>query len=181
MVNRTINATPAEGLQQHSLLFTTNRTDRTFFCEDCTWHDLHILVTAPFCRDLKARAACAQSLTLWQQATIEIMRRNHSSSTLVIMFNRSEDSTSRDSTPQSLYYCLFVPHILYMGVILHAYAVRGESHIQPNASGEVATLPRYLPALLCFHHFAIIRAFTQSIHISRGLGPRATLSYDDSI
>jgi len=31
VVNHTINATPQERLQQHLLLFTTNRTDRTFF------------------------------------------------------------------------------------------------------------------------------------------------------
>jgi len=31
VVNHTINATPPERLQQHPLLFTTNRTDRTFF------------------------------------------------------------------------------------------------------------------------------------------------------
>jgi len=31
VVNHTINATPLERLQQHPLLFTTNRTDRTFF------------------------------------------------------------------------------------------------------------------------------------------------------
>ena len=37
-----------------------------------------------------------------------------------------------------LYYCLFAPHV-YMGVILRAHPVRGESHIQCNASGEVAT------------------------------------------
>ena len=54
-----------------------------------------------------------------------------------------------------------------MGVILHAYPVRGESHIQRIASGEVATLPRHLPAVLYLHHFAMIRACTQSIHISR--------------
>jgi len=28
-----------------------------------------------------------------------------------------------------------------MGVILHAHPVRGESHIQRNANGEVATTP----------------------------------------
>jgi len=39
-------------------------------CEGCTWHDLHILVTALFCCERKVRAACAQSFTLWQQATI---------------------------------------------------------------------------------------------------------------
>jgi len=31
VLNHTINATPPERLQQHPLLFTTNRTDRTFF------------------------------------------------------------------------------------------------------------------------------------------------------
>jgi len=40
--------------------------------EGCTWHDLHILITPPFCCDQKARAARAQSFTLWQQRTIEI-------------------------------------------------------------------------------------------------------------
>ena len=66
-----------------SLLFTVNRTNRTYFCEGRTWLDFYILVTAPFGCDWKAQAASAQSFTLWQQATIEIM--------------------------QSLYYCLFVP------------------------------------------------------------------------
>jgi len=31
VVNHTINATPPERLQQHPLIFTMNRTDRTFF------------------------------------------------------------------------------------------------------------------------------------------------------
>jgi len=31
VVNHTINAALSERLQQHPLLFTTNRTDRTFF------------------------------------------------------------------------------------------------------------------------------------------------------
>ena len=47
------------------------------FCEVCTWHDLHILVTAPFCCHWKSWAASAQSFTLWQQATIEITCRDH--------------------------------------------------------------------------------------------------------
>jgi len=33
VVNYTINVTPPERLQQHPLLFTTNRTDRTFFVQ----------------------------------------------------------------------------------------------------------------------------------------------------
>jgi len=52
------------------------------------------------CCDLKARAAYAQCFTLWQQAAIEIMRRNHSARTLVIVFNRSHVSIGSASTPQ---------------------------------------------------------------------------------
>jgi len=48
------------------------------FCESCTWHGLHILVTAPFYCDQKALMASAQSFTLWQQATIEIIQRDFS-------------------------------------------------------------------------------------------------------
>jgi len=39
---------------------------------------------------------------------------------------------------QSLYYCLFAPHIF--DVVLRAHPVRGESRNQRNANGEVATL-----------------------------------------
>jgi len=73
-----------------------------------------------------------------QQGTIEIMRRNHSPHALVIKFNCSHVNIGRASTPQSLYYCLFAPYIF--GVVLRAHPVRGESHIQRNANGEVATL-----------------------------------------
>jgi len=44
--------------------FSTNRTDRAFFCEGFTQHDLHILITAKFCCYQKAGAACAQSFIL---------------------------------------------------------------------------------------------------------------------
>jgi len=64
------------------------------------------------CCDRKSRAACAQSFAPWQQATIEFTRRDH-------------------------YYCLFAPHIYI--IVLRAHPVRGESHIQRNANGEVAT------------------------------------------
>jgi len=47
-------------------------------------------------------------------------------------------SNNRGHAPQLLYYCFFAPHI-YMGVILRAHLVRGESHIQRNANREVAT------------------------------------------
>jgi len=47
-------------------------------CEGWTPHDLRILVTAPFCCDRKSRVAYAQSFAPWQQAIIEITRRDHS-------------------------------------------------------------------------------------------------------
>ena len=53
VVNHTFNATPLERLQQHPLLFY-NETHARSFCKGCTWPDLHILVTAPFCYDRKA-------------------------------------------------------------------------------------------------------------------------------
>jgi len=48
------------------------------FCEGFTQHDLHILITAPFCCVRKARAASAQSFAMWQQATIEFTCHDHS-------------------------------------------------------------------------------------------------------
>jgi len=52
-------------------------------------------------------------------------------------------SNNRVQAPRSLYCCLFAPHIyIYIYIIvLRAHPVRGESHIQRNATGEVATLP----------------------------------------
>jgi len=47
-------------------------------------------------------------------------------------------NNNRDHAPQSLYYCLSMPHIC--GVVLHAHPIRGESHIQHNVSREVATV-----------------------------------------
>jgi len=66
----------------------------------------------------KPRRTSMQSLTLWQQATIQIPRRAHSISA-----------------------CL--RHI-YMSVVLHVHPVRGESHIQHNTNRVVATLAERL-------------------------------------
>jgi len=76
-------------------------------------HDLHILVTAPFCCDRKARAASVQSFTLWQQATIEFTQQDHS----IIACSRH------------MYMLLFFTHILF--VVNRAF--------QCNANREVAT------------------------------------------
>jgi len=66
------------------------------------------------CCDRKSRAACAQSFAPRQQATIEIML----AISLIIACSRC----------------------IYNGVILHAHPVRGESHNQRNAIGDVATI-----------------------------------------
>jgi len=76
VVNPTFNTTPSESCNSISPFFPRDRTCR-MFCKGCTWHDLHILVTATFRCDLQSRAASAQSITLWQQATIKITRRDH--------------------------------------------------------------------------------------------------------
>jgi len=47
-------------------------------------------------------------------------------------------SNNRDHLTRSLYYCLFVPRIYI--VVLRAHPIHGESHIQRNATGKVATL-----------------------------------------
>jgi len=98
--------------------------------------NLQKVKTFEFC-DRKARVASAQSFTLWQQATIEITRRDHSRRTPVITFNHSHVSNGRAYTPRSLHCCLFAPQIY--GVVLRAYSVRGEPRIQRNANREVAT------------------------------------------
>ena len=74
------------------------------------------LVECWHCCDWKSRTACAQSFSLWQQTTIEITWRDHS-------------------------YCLFAPYIyiyIYI-VLLRAHSVCGESYIQRNTAGDVAT------------------------------------------
>ena len=71
-----------------------------------------------YCCDRKARAASAQSFTLWQQAKIAITCHDHSGIACSCHIYRK------------------------MVVILRAHLVRGESHIQRNANWEVATLPR---------------------------------------
>jgi len=102
------------------------------------------------CCDRKARAAYAQSFAPWQQATIEFTCYDHSPRTLDITFNRSQVKIGRASTPRSLFYCLFAPHIC--GVVLRAHPVRGESHIQRNANGEVATKLLLKQRILALYH-----------------------------
>ena len=72
-----------------------------------------------YCCDRKSRAAYAQSFVLWQQATIEFTSHDHFLGTPVIMFNRSHVNIGRASTPRSLFYCLFVPHICMVLFFTH--------------------------------------------------------------
>ena len=98
MVNHTINSTPMERLQQHPLLFTTNRTDRTFFCvkaelgkTSTSWSQHHFISIG------KSRAACAQSFGLWLQAT-----RVHACDHSIIACSRH------------IYILLYFAHILFV-------------------------------------------------------------------
>jgi len=47
------------------------------------------MVTAPFCCDPKAQAANAQSFTLWQQATIEIITCQDHSLLVCVTYKQS--------------------------------------------------------------------------------------------
>jgi len=127
----TFSATPTERLQQHPSFFQQTAPIARSFCEVCTRHHLHILVKAPLCcdwkgdlclfnswikRDWKGRAASAQTLTLWHQATIKIPRRAN----FISACSRHTDA------------------------VHHAHPVHGESHIQHNANWEAATLAERL-------------------------------------
>jgi len=62
---------------------------------------------------------------------------------LVVTFNRLQVDIGRAYMPRSLYrdhsFIACSRHI-YMGVILRAHCFRGESHIQHDTNGEVATV-----------------------------------------
>jgi len=87
VVNHTINATPPERLQQHPLLFTTNRTDRTFF----VW------------RLNSARPSNPGHST--------ILLRSEIPSGICAKLHTVAASNNRVHMPWSLYSCLFAPHI----------------------------------------------------------------------
>jgi len=100
MVNCTFNATPTDRLQQHPLLFTTNRIDRTFFL----WRLQPAQPSHP----------SHGTILLW----------SGSSSSKCANLHTVAASNNRDHSTRSLHYCMVTPHI-YMGVIIHAHPVRG--------------------------------------------------------
>ena len=87
VVNHTFNATPPERLQQHPLLFTTNRTDRTF----SVW-----------------RPELGTTSTSWSQHHFV---RSEIPSGICAKLRTVAASNNRVHMPWSLYYCLFAPHI----------------------------------------------------------------------
>ena len=114
VVNRAFSATPTVRLQQHRLFFTTNRSDRTFF----SWRFHTVRPSHPghstiLLRSERPNGMCAKLSTV-------------------------AASNNRVHPTRSLYYCLFAPRIY--GVVPRAHSVRGESRIQRNASGVVATV-----------------------------------------
>jgi len=87
VVNRTFNATPLERLQQHPHLLKMNCTDRMFF----SWS-----------LDLPRPSNPAYSTTFM---------RSESPSSKCAKLHTVAASSNRDHAAQSLYYCLFAPHI----------------------------------------------------------------------
>ena len=73
-------------------------------------------------------------ICLW--LTLQLLR-SESPSGMCAKLRTVAASNNREHMLRSLYYCLFAPHIY--GVVLHTHSVRGEPHIQCNASREVAT------------------------------------------
>jgi len=65
------------------------------------------------------------------------MLRSESSGSMCAKLRTVAVSSNRDHALQSLYYCLFAPRIHI--VVLCTRPVHGESHIQCNATREVAT------------------------------------------
>jgi len=87
VANHTFRATLPERLQQHPLLFTTNRTDRTFF----VW------------RLTLARPS--------HRGHSNILLRSEIPSGMCAKLRTMATSNNRVHMPWSLYYCLFAPHI----------------------------------------------------------------------
>jgi len=63
--------------------------------------------------------------------------RSESPSGMCAKLHTVAASNNRVHMAWSLYYCLFAPHIY--GVVLRAHSIGGETRIQHNASGMVAT------------------------------------------
>jgi len=94
-------------------------TDRTFF----VWRLNSARPSHPGHSIILLRSeiprAYAQSLALWQQATIDFTCHDHSSRMLLLRSIVDIVSITRDYTPRSLFYCLFAPHICMVLLFTH--------------------------------------------------------------
>ena len=95
VVNHTMNAPPPERLQQHPLLFTTNRTDRTFF----VWR----------LNSARPSHPCHSTILL----------RSEIPSGICAKLRTVAASNNRVHMPWSLYYCLFALHICMVLFFTH--------------------------------------------------------------
>ena len=109
MVNRAFSAAPAEKLQQHPLLFTTNRTDCMFFL----WRFHTVRSSHPG----------HSTILLWLERPSRRWAKLHTVAA----------SNNRDHMPWSLYCCLFVPLICGC-CFLHTFRLWRTAH-----SAQVAT------------------------------------------
>jgi len=139
VVNHTINATPPERLQQHPLLFTTNRTDRTFFVwrlnSERPSHPGHSTILL---RSEIPSGMCAKLHTV--AASNNRVHMPWSLSANAGRYVQSFTSQYRQSFHATITLLLLVRVTNMYGVVLHAHPVRGESHNQRNTTGEVATV-----------------------------------------
>jgi len=136
VVNHTFNATPPERLQQHPLLFTTNRTNRTLFLLRLhTARPPHPGHSTVFLRSESPSSKCAKLCTV-------------------------AASNNRDHVTRSLYYCFFAPCVYI--VVLCAHPVGGESHIQRNATREVATTTYIKKAIAKLYSFTLRSKITDT-------------------
>ena len=129
-VNHTINATPPERLQQHPLLFTTNRTDRTFF----VW------------RLNSARPSHPGHST--------ILLRSEIPSGICAKLRTVAASNNRVHMSWSLYYCLFAPHICMVLFFTHIPFV--VNHTINETPPE--RMQQYLPLCTGYHHCKVTKA-----------------------
>jgi len=118
MGNRTFNAVPTERLQEHPVLFTMNRTNRTFIL----WR-LHL---AP----------------PWCPSHSTILLRLGSLSDKCAKLHTVAASNNRDHTLQSLYYILFAwKHIYILYIYISMSAIFTHISFVVNHTFKVAIVP----------------------------------------
>ena len=74
VVNHTFNAIPPERLQQHPLFLQRTTPIARSLCEGWTPHDLHILVTAPFCWRVSHFVTHKNEVWMWFTPSYAMMK-----------------------------------------------------------------------------------------------------------